>query len=116
MFGKTKMYKKNGLQMLLYLNFIVLNKYKVDTVAKNWPKKPLSKSTLYKWIEGERIVPHDQISNLVIASGDISYLEYYCKPCGYQLIPKIEDKKTADVVMQVGKIMLSATDKKGEGE
>ena len=104
-----------GLQSLLYYKFRIRKSYRVDTVAKNWKPKALSPSTLHKWISGDRPFPVDQLSNLVNATRDLEYLEYYVDQCGYQLLPKIKDKKTAEVVMQVGKIMLSATDKK-EGE
>lgn len=92
MFSKVKMGNVRGLQSLLYVNFRVLKKYRVDTVAKNWKPKPISESILHKWISGDRPFPVDQLSNLVNATDDPQYLEYYANRCGYTLLPLIKDK------------------------
>jgi len=111
-FIKAKMNKIRGLQSLLYVNFRIRKKYKVDTVVQNWPGKPLSSSTLHKWISGDRPFPVDQLSNLTNATEDTEYLEYYCDQCGYTLMPKIKDKSTAKIVSQMVRIMQSAIDQK----
>lgn len=107
----TKMKKKNEFQSLTYVNFIVLQKYRVDAVAQ---KMGIHVDTLYKKIRGERPWQVDDIPRLVNATGDIGYLEYLCDPCGYMLIPKIKDRATARMFSQMVKVLQSATNGKNE--
>ncbi len=99
-----------GLQSLLYVNFRIRKKYKVDTVVLKWPNKPISSSTLHKWISGDRPFPVDQLAHLCIATEDTEYLEYYCDQCGYTLMPKIKDKATAKMFAKMVMVMQSAID------
>lgn len=113
MSGKLKNQPNNTLQRVLYLNFRILKKYKVDTVVENWPDDSINHaSSLHKWITGERQIPDHQVSNLVKATGDITYLEYFCNPCGYMVIPEIKDKTTLKMFTHMAKIIQSAINKK----
>ena len=116
--GKLKMSEQNGFQSLLYVNFIIRKKYRVDEVAQKWVgrngKKGIHKDTLYKWIRGENHFPPDRIAELVNATGDIEYLEYHCDPCGFTLMPKIKDKHTAKMISHMVRLMQSAIDLKEE--
>jgi len=108
--GKLKNQTNDSLQRVLYLNFRVLKKYRVDTVVENWPDDSINHaSSLHKWITGERQIPDYQVSNLVKATGDITYLEYFCNPCGYMVIPEIRDKTTLKMFTQMAKLMQSVT-------
>ena len=98
---------RSGFQSLLYVNFIFKKKYRVDDTAQ---KMGIHKDTLYKWVRGENPFPIDQLTNLVKATGDLDFLEYFCEPCGYSLIPKIKDKGTAKMFSQMARIMQSAID------
>ncbi len=65
---------------LLYVNFIIKKKYRVDEISK---EMRIATDTLYRYIRGENIMPPDRIIDLVKATGDIEYLEFFCDPCGY---------------------------------
>jgi len=107
--GKLKNQANDGLQRVLYTNFRVLKKYKVDDVVENWPDDSINHpSSLHKWITGDRLIPDYQISNLVKATGDTSYLDYFCNPCGYTVIPEIKDKATLKMFTHMAKLMQSA--------
>ena len=112
MYSKLKMNNKNGFQSLLYVNFIIRKRYRVDTTAQNMG---IHKDTLYKWIRGERPFPVDQISNLVNATRDVEYLEYFCDPCNYTPMPKIKDKSIIKMFSQMVKVMQSAINLKQDG-
>jgi len=105
-----------GFQSLLYYRFIIEKKYRVDDVSK---KMGICKDTLYRYIRGakkdskneeRKEFPIDQISSLVNATKDLRYLEYFCDPCGYTLLPKIKDKTTVKVISNIAKILQSAVE------
>jgi transcriptional regulator with XRE-family HTH domain len=64
----------------MYVNFIIKKKYRVDDIAK---EMRIATDTLYRYVRGENIIPPDRIIDLVKATGDIEYLEFFCDPCGY---------------------------------
>jgi len=99
--------RNSGLQNLLYVNFIVKKKYRVDEVSKIMG---YHKDTVYRWIRGERPFPVDEIPNLVKSTGDIEYLEYLADLCDFSIMPKIKDKTTAKMLFQMTKIFQSAID------
>jgi len=105
------MIRNSGLQNLLYVNFIVKKKYRVDVVAQIMGRH---KDTLYKWVRGEHPFPVDEIPNLTKATEDTEYLEYLCDRAGYSLMPKIKDKGTARTFSHMVKVLLSAIDLKEE--
>lgn len=70
----------NGFVVRLYYNFIERKKYRVDAVAK---EMQIATDTLYRYIRGENVIPPHRIIDLVRATKDIEYLEYFCEPCGY---------------------------------
>jgi len=70
----------SGFSALCYVNFIIKKKYRVDSIAQ---KMRIATDTLYRYIRGENIIPPDRIINLVSATGDIEYLEFFCEPVGY---------------------------------
>lgn len=100
---------KRGFQGLTYYIFISLKKYRVDFTAQ---KMGCAIDTLYKKIRGERDWQFEDIHKLVDATGDPLFLEYFCNPCGYTVIPQIKDKATAKMFTQMVKVMQSAINEK----
>lgn len=96
-----------GFQSLMYVNFIVKKKYRVDETAK---KMNIHKDTLYRYIRGENPFPIDLIPSLVKATEDIEYIEFFTESCGLSLIPKIKDKGTAKMFSQMARLIQSAID------
>ncbi|MDH7513514.1 MAG: hypothetical protein QHH14_11270 [Clostridiales bacterium] len=76
---------------LLYVNFIIKKKYRVDEVSK---EMRIATDTLYRYIRGENVMPPDRIIDLVKATGDIEYLEFFCDPCGYVPVPQSSGRLT----------------------
>lgn len=91
---------------LLYYRFHVDDKYPVDVIAE---KMGVHKDTLYRWINGTNVFPANEIIGLIQATNDIKYLEFIADKCGYSVIPKIKDRKTAEAMIMMAKIFLSAT-------
>lgn len=108
-----KINRQSGLQCLMYFHFIISDKYPVDAIAQ---KMGVHRDTLYKWINGTHVFPAEQIINLTNATGDLKYLEYIAEKCGYSIIPKIKDKKTAETMIQMAKIFISATQNKDQAD
>jgi transcriptional regulator with XRE-family HTH domain len=79
----------SGFSALLYVNFIIKKKYRVDAVAK---EMQIASDTLYRYVRGENIMPPDRIIDLVRATGDVEYLEFFCEPCGYIPVTKAQAK------------------------
>ena len=79
----------SGFSALMYYAFIIKKKYRVDCVAK---EMQIATDTLYRYIRGENVMPPDRIIDLVRATEDREYLDFFCDPCGYVAIPKIESK------------------------
>ena len=102
----------SGFQSLLYFNFILQKKYRVDTIAQ---KMGINKDTLYKYIRGERPFPPDRISDLYNTTEDLSYLTFFLDPCGFVPIKPIEDKETSKMLLSLVELIQSAINKK-EGE
>ncbi|MCX7974068.1 MAG: hypothetical protein N3B16_06140 [Candidatus Aminicenantes bacterium] len=75
----------SGFASLLYVNFVIKKKYRIDDVAK---EMRIATDTLYRYVRGENIIPPDRIIDLVRATGDIEYLEFFCDPCGYVPVPQ----------------------------
>lgn len=96
----------SGIQALLYCNFIIKSKYRVDAVSE---KMGVAPDTLYKWIEGVNLFPADRIAALTVATGDAEYLEYIAGKAGLALVPKIKDKRTAEVLALIAKIFNQST-------
>ena len=80
-----------GFQSLLYVNFCIRKKYRVDDVAK---EMRIITDTLYRYIRGKNIMPPDRIIDLVKATGDVEYLEFFCEPCGFAAVPVQKSKLT----------------------
>ena len=57
----------SGFSALLYVNFIIKKKYRVDAVAR---EMQIATDTLYRYIRGENVVPPDRIIDLIKATGD----------------------------------------------
>jgi hypothetical protein len=74
----------SGFSALLYVNFIIKKKYRVDFVAK---EMRIATDTLYRYIRGENIIPPDRIIDLIQATKDIEYLDFFCEPIGYLAVP-----------------------------
>jgi len=106
--------RNSGIQCLLYFNFHIDSKYAVDDIAQ---KMGIHPDTLYKYINGTHEFPAERLIGLTNATGDIKYLEFIADKCGYSVIPKIKDKKTAETMVQMAKVFLSATNNsKKEGD
>jgi len=99
----------SGFQSLLYFNFILQKKYRVDIVSK---KMGIATDTLYKYIRGERPFPPDRISDLYNATNDLSYLTFFLDPCGHVPIKPIEDKETIKVLLSLIELIQSAINSK----
>ena len=69
-----------GFPSLLYVNFCIKKKYRVDETAK---KMQIATDTLYRYVRGENTMPPDRIIDLIKATGDIEYLEFFSEPCGF---------------------------------
>jgi hypothetical protein len=74
----------SGFSALLYVNFIIKKKYRVDAIAK---EMRIATDTLYRYIRGENIIPPDRIIDLIKATKDVEYLDFFCEPVGYIAIP-----------------------------
>lgn len=66
------------------MNFIIKKKYRVDEIAR---EMQIATDTLYRYVRGENILPPDRITDLVKATRDIEYLEFFCEPVGYAPVP-----------------------------
>jgi len=82
----------SGFGALLYVNFIIKKKYRVDAIAK---EMQVATDTLYRYIRGENLIPPDRIIDLIRATGDIDYLEFFCEPIGYLPVTKASGKISA---------------------
>lgn len=83
----------SGFGSLLYVNFIIKKKYRIDDVAK---EMRIATDTLYRYVRGENIIPPDRIIDLVKATGDVEYLEFFCDPCGYVPVPQSSGRLTKE--------------------
>lgn len=77
----------SGFSALLYVNFIIKKKYRVDVIAKDMH---IATDTLYRYIRGENIMPPDRIIDLIRATKDKEYLDFFCEPVGFLAIPAPE--------------------------
>lgn len=89
----------------MYVNFVIKKKYRVDEVSKIMN---ISMDTLYRYVRGENIIPPDRIVDLILATQDIEYLEYFCDPMNYVPVPKIKEKHTTKMFSQMIKLLQSA--------
>lgn len=112
MAGNLKNNGAFGFQSLMYINFITKKKYRVDSIAK---KMEISRDTLYRYVRGELLMPADRIADLIRATQDVEYLEFFCDALDCVPIPKIKDRATASTLSQMVKVMQSAIEIK-EGE
>ena len=95
-----------GFQALLYYRFIVSNEQDVALVSD---KMKISSDTLYRYVRGALPFPIDRLPDLVTATGDIGFLEYFAKKCDYTLIPKIKDRREAEIMRHTAEVMMAAT-------
>lgn len=82
----------SGFSALLYVNFIIKKKYRVDSVAKDMQ---IATDTLYRYVRGENVIPPDRVVDLVKATGDVELLEFFCEPCGYIPVAAAKSKPGA---------------------
>jgi hypothetical protein len=95
-----------GFQALLYYKFIISAEHDVASVSQ---KMRISSDTLYRYVRRALAFPIDRLADLVNATGDIQFIEYFAKRCGYTLIPMIKDRKQAEMMKRMAEIFLSAT-------
>ena len=102
-----------GFSSLLYVNFIIKKKYRVDETAKGMQ---IATDTLYRYVRGENIIPPDRIIDLVKVTGDTEYLEFFCLPVDYIPVPVVvhagllkedREKKELDLAIHVGRALES---------
>ena len=74
----------------------------------------IHKDSLYRWVRGDKPFPIDKLPDLINATEDVEFLEYLADQCSYSLIPKIGNRKTAEIMNQMAKVMLSATNLNGK--
>jgi len=79
----------SGFSALLYVNFIIKKKYRVDAVAKDMQ---IATDTLYRYVRGENVIPPDRVIDLVKATGDVELLEFFCEPCGFIPVQAVKGK------------------------
>jgi len=100
-----------GFGALLYYKFIIASEQDVALVSE---KMKISPDTLYRYVRGALPFPIDRLPDLVTATGDLKFLEYFANKCDYTLIPKVKDRKTAEMLIRVAEMFLSATGDKSE--
>lgn len=102
-----------GFQSLMYVNFVIKKKYRVDDIAH---KMDIATDTLYRYVRGENIIPPDRIIDLIKATRDFEYLDFFCDPVGCIAIPqeggdlKNRDLKTIgiEIAINQGKLLETA--------
>ena len=93
----------SGFPVLMYYKFINKKQYRVDETAD---KMRIAPDTLYRYIRGENIMPADRIIDLIRATGDVEFLEFFCEPCGYVPVPIVKGKPAGATIAK-DQIMLS---------
>ena len=73
-----------GFSALLYYHFIIKKRYRVSDVAK---EMRIADDTLYRYIRGENVMPPDRVVDLILATHEVEFLEFYTEPCGYAAVP-----------------------------
>ena len=109
-----------GFQSLLYVNFIIKKKYRVDETAKGMQ---IATDTLYRYIRGENIIPPDRIIDLIKVTGDTEYLEFFCLPVDYIPVPAAQaalsdeqrEKKELDLAVHLGNAIDAIEKAYGDG-
>jgi hypothetical protein len=86
--------------------FIIADEHDVASVSE---KMKISPDTLYRYVRGALPFPIDRLPDLVNATGNLKFLEYFANKCDYTLIPKIKDRKTAEMLIRVAQMFMSAT-------
>ena len=108
--SNLNIYPKNGFQLELYIKFIRDSKHDVDSVAQ---KMGLSKDTLYRYVRGALAFPIDRLPDLVMATGDMEFLNYFANKCGMTIMPIVKNRQTAQMMIFMAQMFLSAS---GGGE
>lgn len=102
-----------GFGAMLYYKFIISSEHDVALVSE---KMKISKDTLYRYIRRALPFPIDRLPDLVKATGDLKFLEYFANKCDYTLIPIIKDKRQAEMMKRMAEIFLSAINGNDEGQ
>ena len=89
--------------VLTYYKFINKKEYRVDEIAA---KMGIAPDTLYRYIRGEKVIPPDRIIDLIKATGDVEFLEFFCEPCGYVPVPIVKGKPAGATIAK-DQILLS---------
>lgn len=95
-----------GFGVLLYYKFIISSEHHVAPVSE---KMKISPDTLYRYVRRALPFPIDRLSDLINATGDLKFLEYFATKCGYTLIPIIKDRRQAVMMKRMAEIFLSAS-------
>ena len=87
----------------MYYILIIEGKYKITDVAKGMR---ISDDTLYRYCRAEKIIPPGRVIDLTNVTNDVRFLRYYCEPCGYIPITKIQAGDFLDSIRE-GEINLA---------
>ena len=79
-----------GFSSLMYVIFIIEKKFRVDDTAK---EMRITTDTLYRYCRGELIIPPDRIIDLINATHEIRFLNFFCEPCGFLPVSKVRFKR-----------------------
>jgi len=69
----------------MYVNFIIKKKYPVKAVASDMD---IATDTLYRYIRGENVIPPDRVIDLIKATKDFEFLDFFCDPVDCIAVPK----------------------------
>lgn len=93
-------------QALLYYRLIVSGDFSIQAVAE---KMHISSDTLYKYVESKAAFPIERLPDLIAATGDIRFLDYFASKCGYALIPKVRDRRLADSLGAIADVLMAVS-------
>jgi len=93
-------------QALLYYRLIVSGDFSIQAVAE---KMHISSDTLYKYVEAKASFPIERLPDLIAATGDIRFLEYFASKCGYALVPKIRDRRLSDSLGAIADVLMAVS-------
>lgn len=102
-----------GYQALLYYVFIISAEFDVASVSE---KMKISADTLYRYVRGALPFPVDRLADLVNATGDKRFLDYFAKKCDYSLIPVIKNQREREIMRHTAEVIMAATGAKEKSE
>ena len=86
-----------GFASLMYYILIHEGKHKIADIAKGMR---ITDDTLYRYCRGEKIPPPGRVIDLINVTKEIRFLRFFCEPCGYLPINKVESKDLVESIKQ----------------